>query len=100
MNAQPEVTVELLIKLTGAQIDLWRSAISGASTEEQSKKSAKLFFQNLRASGARYTVRELGRAEPKVHSGVDPQDQLRSSAKLNTGQQSDRRQHGGYNGVI
>jgi hypothetical protein len=71
-------TVELLVKLTSAQIDLWRQAISRASTEQDAKKSARLLFKSLQATGTRYTVRELGaesvrsshQTERRSHSGL------------------------------
>jgi hypothetical protein len=56
-------TVELSTKLTKEQIEIWRLAISKAASEEDVKKSAKAFFKSLRASGTRYKVRELGRAQ-------------------------------------
>jgi hypothetical protein len=82
MNEQQSLTVELLVKLTNEQVELWRLAISRVSDEQESKQAAKQLFRSLRLSGARYTVRELGA------------DALRSST-----QQADRR-HSGYNGVI
>jgi hypothetical protein len=63
MNAQPDLKVELQVKLTNEQISLWRQAASRASSEQEFKASAKAFFASLRASGARFTVRQLG-AEP------------------------------------
>jgi hypothetical protein len=82
--AQSDTTVELTIKLTTEQVAYWREAISRASDEHQSKKSAKSFFQSLRATETRYIVRELGRG-----------------GELKAPQQPDRRsQHSGYNGVI
>jgi hypothetical protein len=76
---QPNLTVELSLKLTSEQITLWRQAASRASWRPASQRSAKAFFRSLRASGTRFTVRELGRSE-----------------KL-TSQQADRR-HSGFNG--
>jgi hypothetical protein len=76
-----QLTVELSCKLTSEQVELWRLAINRASDEEESKKAAKQLFRSLRASGTRYTVRQL-RVEPKL-----------------TSQQADKR-HSGFNGVI
>jgi hypothetical protein len=61
-DLEPEsVTVELCTKLTDEQIALWRQAITRAAPEAEVKKSAKAFFKSLRATGTRYTIRELGR---------------------------------------
>jgi hypothetical protein len=55
------VTVELSTKLTDEQVTLWRQAITKAAPEEDVNKSARAFFKSLRASGTRYTIRQLGR---------------------------------------
>jgi hypothetical protein len=61
-DSEPEsATVELSTKLTNEQITLWRQAITRVAPEAEVKKSAKAFFKSLRATGTRYTVRELGR---------------------------------------
>jgi hypothetical protein len=45
MNESP-LTVELSCRLTSEQITLWRQAASRASTEQESKASAKAFFRS------------------------------------------------------
>ena len=55
-----DLSVELLVKLTIKEINLWRLANSKATPAEEVKKANSLLSQSLRARGARYLVRELG----------------------------------------
>jgi hypothetical protein len=61
MNAQQtETTVEVLIKMSQREINLWRLANTRATTDEEVRTAVRLLFQSLRERGARYLVRELG----------------------------------------
>ena len=53
-------SVELLIKLTDREINLFRLAMSRAAAEEEAKQATKLLFRTLKERQCRYTVRELG----------------------------------------
>jgi hypothetical protein len=56
-----ELSVELQVKLTIKEINLWRLANAKATSDEEVRKANSLLSQSLRARGARYLVRELGR---------------------------------------
>jgi K+/H+ antiporter YhaU regulatory subunit KhtT len=53
-------SVELLIKLTDREINLFRLAMSRAAAEEEAKQATKMLFKTLKQRQCRYTVRELG----------------------------------------
>jgi hypothetical protein len=58
MNDEP--SVELLVKMTDKEINLWRLANSKATSEDESRKALKMLAKSLRERGCRYTVRQLG----------------------------------------
>jgi hypothetical protein len=53
--------VELSIKMTEREINLWRLAMARAASEEETRKASKLLFRTLKERACRYTVRELGK---------------------------------------
>jgi hypothetical protein len=72
-----DLSVELLIKLTDREVNLFRLAMSKAAgvnpekdlplspsemdtAEEESKQATKMLFKTLKQRQCRYTVRELG----------------------------------------
>ena len=55
-------SVELLIKLTDREVNLFRLAMSKAAAEEEAKQATKLLFRTLKERQCRYTVRELGQS--------------------------------------
>jgi hypothetical protein len=50
---------EFSVRLTGKEVAFVRAAITKAASAEESKAAAQLFFKNLRARAAKYTIREL-----------------------------------------
>jgi hypothetical protein len=58
MNEQP--SVELLVKLTDKEINLWRLANGKANADEEAKRASWLMIKSIRERNGRYTVRELG----------------------------------------
>jgi hypothetical protein len=66
MKPQPDVTVELSEKYTDLEIKLHRLAHSKAATEKEAEQAAILLFRSLRRRDARYQVRTLGAAAPKL----------------------------------
>ena len=57
----PVPSVELSIKMTQREINLFRLAMARAASEEETKKASKLLFRTLKERSCRYTVRELGK---------------------------------------
>jgi hypothetical protein len=55
-----EPSVELLVKLTIKEINLWRLANAKATSDEEVKNANRLLSESLRSRSARYTVRQLG----------------------------------------
>jgi RecA-family ATPase len=68
-------SVELLIKLTDREINLFRLAMSRAAAEDKAKEATKMLFKTLKQRQCRYTVRELG-GLPGVARGADKQQLL------------------------
>jgi hypothetical protein len=54
-----EPSVELLVKLTIKEINLWRLANAKATSDEEVKNANRLLSESLRSRSARYTVRQL-----------------------------------------
>jgi hypothetical protein len=57
-----EPSVELLVKLTIKEINLWRLANAKATSDEEVKNANRLLSESLRSRSARYTVRQLGQS--------------------------------------
>jgi hypothetical protein len=61
MNAQLiQPSLELTLKLTDREANLLRTAMSKASSPEESKQAGKLLFKFLRERQSRFTLRQLG----------------------------------------
>jgi hypothetical protein len=56
-----EPTVELFVKMTDREINLWRLANGKATSDDESRKALKMLAKSMRERGCRYTVRELGK---------------------------------------
>jgi hypothetical protein len=54
--------VELTIKLSNAEINFFRQAITKRASDKDWQQCATLLLQSLRARSSRFTVRELGRS--------------------------------------
>jgi hypothetical protein len=60
MIEQETTSLELTLKLTLREGNLFRVAMSKASTADESKQAGKLLFKFLRERQSRFTLRQLG----------------------------------------
>lgn len=57
---EQDTTVEVLVKMSQREVNLWRLANTRAISDKEIEMAVRLLFQSLRGRGARYLVRELG----------------------------------------